>query len=215
VRATTAICVSWRHASLVTRGGACSACLSYGERPAQASAAVGLTESACRGFKSNADLLMQPFGLPSTWQWGNYTSVLQSAAFWRQLRELDQAAAIDGCSPARFFVRVLLPLMRPALASVAVLTIAGAKHRDTLHAAAGHHAVPRAVRHRLRSRAGIRLAGIGANNHLLPVCRAADCGWADRRGGERLMTRALAVVETRHIPRECVNDVLNSSRIST
>lgn len=39
--------------------------------------------------------------------------------------ELDEAAAIDGCSPAGFFVRVVLPLMRPALAAVAVLTMVG------------------------------------------------------------------------------------------
>jgi raffinose/stachyose/melibiose transport system permease protein len=181
---------------------------------------IPLIAAVINGFKSNADLLMHPFGLPETWQWSNYTSVLQSAAFWRQLlnstmvmaataigvlvlasmpafvfsrmtfrgrdllfnfftlgllfpiavailplyitlrqaslvdslwgiilpqiafglpgnililrgffatipRELDEAAAIDGCSPAGFFVRVLLPLMRPALASVAVLTMVG------------------------------------------------------------------------------------------
>jgi raffinose/stachyose/melibiose transport system permease protein len=181
---------------------------------------IPLLAAVINGFKSNADLLTHPFGLPSTWQWSNYTSVLQSAAFWRQLlnstlvmsataigvlivasmpafvfsrmhfrgrdllfnffalgllfpiavailplyitlrqiqlvdslwgiilpqvafglpgtililrgffstipRELDEAAAIDGCSPAGFFVRVLLPLMRPALASVAVLTMVG------------------------------------------------------------------------------------------
>src|SRR6185295_9084248 len=38
-------------------------------------------------------------------------------------RELEEAAAIDGCTPVGFFVRVLLPLMRPALAAVAVLTM--------------------------------------------------------------------------------------------
>jgi raffinose/stachyose/melibiose transport system permease protein len=181
---------------------------------------IPLIAAVINGFKSNADLLMHPFGLPETWQWSNYTSVLQSAAFWRQLLnstmvmaataigvlvlasmpafvfsrmtfrgrdllfnfftlgllfpiavailplyitlrqaslvdslwgiilpqiafglpgnililrgffatippELDEAAAIDGCSPAGFFVRVLLPLMRPALASVAVLTMVG------------------------------------------------------------------------------------------
>jgi len=181
---------------------------------------IPLLAAVINGFKSNAELLMHPFGLPETWQWGNYTSVLQSATFWRQLlnstmvmsataigvlvlasmpafvfsrmtfrgrellfnfftlgllfplavailplyitlrqlnlvdslwgiilpqiafglpgnililrgffatipRELDEAAAIDGCSPAGFFVRVLLPLMRPALASVAVLTMVG------------------------------------------------------------------------------------------
>ncbi|GAB4216857.1 MAG: carbohydrate ABC transporter permease [Roseiflexaceae bacterium] len=179
---------------------------------------VPLVAAVVNGFKSNADLLLHPFGLPQRWQWENYTSVLQSGSFWQQLRnsvwvmvataagvlvlasmpayvfarmnfpgrellfnfftlgllfpiavailplyitlrqadlvdspwgvilpqvafglpgnililrgffatipqELDEAAAIDGCSPAGFFVRILLPLMRPALAAVVVLTM--------------------------------------------------------------------------------------------
>jgi raffinose/stachyose/melibiose transport system permease protein len=179
---------------------------------------IPLVTTVINGFKSNADLLLHPFGIPQTWQWDNYASVLQNASFWRQLlnssivmlatalgvlviasmaafvfarmsfrgrdllfnfftlgllfplavailplyitlrqinlidshwgvilpqiafglsgnililrsffstlpRELEEAAAIDGCTPASFFVRVLLPLMRPALASVAVLTM--------------------------------------------------------------------------------------------
>lgn len=56
------------------------------------------------------------FGLP-----GN---ILILRGFFSSVpRELEEAAAIDGCSPAGFFVRVLLPLMRPALAAVAVLTL--------------------------------------------------------------------------------------------
>jgi raffinose/stachyose/melibiose transport system permease protein len=179
---------------------------------------VPLVSTVINGFKSNVDLLLRPFGAPKTWQWENYSSVLASASFWRQLlnstfvmvataigvlvlasmaafvfarmtfrgrellfnfftlgllfplavailplyitlrqinlvdslwgvilpqvafglpgnililrgffagipHELDEAAAIDGCSPAGFFVRVLLPLMRPALAAVAVLAM--------------------------------------------------------------------------------------------
>lgn len=177
-----------------------------------------LAATVLNGFKSNADVLLHPFGLPQSWQWENYAGVLQSGSFWRQLanstfvmlatalgvlvlasmpafvfsrmafrgrellfnfftlgllfplavailplyitlrqanlidspwgiilpqvafglpgnililrgffagvpRELDEAAAIDGCSPAGFFLRVMLPLMRPALAAVAVLTM--------------------------------------------------------------------------------------------
>jgi raffinose/stachyose/melibiose transport system permease protein len=179
---------------------------------------VPLLTAAVNGFKGNADLLLRPFSLPKVWVWQNYTSVLQSAAFWRMLfnsilvmagttvgvvtlasmaayvfarlrfpgrevlfniftlgllfpiavailplyitlrqvnlvdslwgiilpqvafglpgnililrgffasipRELDEAAAIDGCTTVGYFWRILLPLMRPALAAVAVLTM--------------------------------------------------------------------------------------------
>jgi raffinose/stachyose/melibiose transport system permease protein len=179
---------------------------------------VPLVATVINGFKSNTELLLRPFGMPETWQWDNYTNILRSASFWRQLRnsvlvmvatsagvlllasmpafvfarmtfrgrellfnfftlgllfpiavailplyitlrqlhlvdslwgvilpqiafelpgnililrgffasiprELDEAAAIDGCTPAGYFVRVVLPLMRPALAAVAVLTM--------------------------------------------------------------------------------------------
>lgn len=56
------------------------------------------------------------FGLPS--------NILILRGFFSSVpRELEEAAAIDGCTPAGFFIRVLLPLMRPALAAVAVLTL--------------------------------------------------------------------------------------------
>ena len=179
---------------------------------------IPLITAVVDGFKSSAELLQHPFGLPENWRWDNYTSVLGSASFWRQLRnstivmlataigvvilasmpafvfarmqfrgrdllfnfftlgllfpltvailplyitlrqadlvdsvwgvilpqvafglpgnililrgffatiprELEEAAAIDGSSPVGFFLRVLLPLMRPALAAVVVLTM--------------------------------------------------------------------------------------------
>lgn len=179
---------------------------------------VPLVATVVNGFKANADLLLHPFGLPKAWVWSNYTSVLTSGSFWRQMfnstivmaataagvvtlasmpayvfarmrfrgrewlfnfftlgllfpiavailplyislrqlslidnlwgiilpqvafglpgnililrgffstipRELDEAAAIDGCSAFGYFWRILLPLMRPALAAVAVLTM--------------------------------------------------------------------------------------------
>src|SRR5690349_19310438 len=46
---------------------------------------IPLLAAVINGFKSNAELLAHPFGLPSRWQWSNYSSVLQSATFWRQL----------------------------------------------------------------------------------------------------------------------------------
>jgi len=179
---------------------------------------VPLVATVINGFKSPADLLADPFGLPRAWQWENYTSIIRGEAFWRQLknstmvvlvvalsvvvlasmpafifarmsfrgrdllfqfftlglllpitvlllplyitlrqanlvdslwgvilpqiafqlpstililrgffagipRELEEAAAMDGCTSAGFFVRVLLPIMRPAIAAVVVLTM--------------------------------------------------------------------------------------------
>jgi raffinose/stachyose/melibiose transport system permease protein len=44
--------------------------------------------------------------------------------FFRSIpRELEDAAALDGCGPLGFFFRVLLPLAKPALVTVAVLAI--------------------------------------------------------------------------------------------
>jgi raffinose/stachyose/melibiose transport system permease protein len=40
-------------------------------------------------------------------------------------RELDDAAAMDGCGYARYVVRILLPLARPALLTVALLSAIG------------------------------------------------------------------------------------------
>lgn len=36
--------------------------------------------------------------------------------------ELDEAAVIDGCSPVRIFIYIIFPLLKPALATVIVLT---------------------------------------------------------------------------------------------
>jgi len=38
-------------------------------------------------------------------------------------KELEEAAALDGCTTLGFFWRIMLPLVRPALAAVAVLTV--------------------------------------------------------------------------------------------
>lgn len=40
-------------------------------------------------------------------------------------RELDEAAAIDGCSPLGIYFRIVLPLAQPALATVAIFTFIG------------------------------------------------------------------------------------------
>jgi raffinose/stachyose/melibiose transport system permease protein len=56
------------------------------------------------------------FGLPLT--------IIILRPFFRSIpKELEDAAAIDGCGALGFFFRILLPLARPALVTVAVLAI--------------------------------------------------------------------------------------------
>jgi raffinose/stachyose/melibiose transport system permease protein len=56
------------------------------------------------------------FGLP-------FNIMLLRAFFLSIPRDLEDAAYVDGASPLEFLLRVLLPLVRPALAAVAVLTM--------------------------------------------------------------------------------------------
>ncbi|HKS99839.1 MAG TPA: carbohydrate ABC transporter permease [Rugosimonospora sp.] len=170
------------------------------------------------GFKDNGQLFTNPFGLPHPWETGNYSDVLGSSMFWRQVTnslvialattglvvgiaamaafifaryafrgrevvftvfaiglmfpfavatlplfvllrtlglldnplgvilpqvgfglpvtiiilrgffrtipaEVEESATLDGCTPFAFFWRILLPMARPALATVSVLAI--------------------------------------------------------------------------------------------
>ena len=58
------------------------------------------------------------FGLP-------LTIVILRPFFASFPNELQDAAAIDGCGPLRFFWQILLPLSRPVLATVSVLALVG------------------------------------------------------------------------------------------
>ena len=181
---------------------------------------IPLTFSILGGFRTNNQLVEDPVGLPNPWVGINYTSILTSGAFWRQVRnstvialltmaivlpaaslaayviarytfkgrelvyglftlgllfpvavaitplfivlrqvgllsnplgvalpqaafglpiaiivmrpffraipnELQDAAAIDGCGPFRFYWSVMLPLSRPVLSTIAVITVVG------------------------------------------------------------------------------------------
>ena len=181
---------------------------------------IPLTFSILGGFRTNLQLVEEPVGLPNPWIGENYTAILTSGAFWRQVRnstvialltvlivlpaaslaayviarysfkgrgliyglftlgllfpvavailplfimlrqvgllsnplgvalpqaafglpiaiivmrpffraipnELQDAAAIDGCGPFRLYWSVMLPLSRPVLSTIAVITVVG------------------------------------------------------------------------------------------
>ena len=46
---------------------------------------IPLVAAVLGGFKSNADLQNNSFGLPSVFVWSNYTDILTSLTFWQQL----------------------------------------------------------------------------------------------------------------------------------
>jgi raffinose/stachyose/melibiose transport system permease protein len=58
------------------------------------------------------------FGLPMT-------IIILRPFFHSFPNELQDAAAIDGCGPFRFFWQILLPLSRPILATVSILAVVG------------------------------------------------------------------------------------------
>jgi raffinose/stachyose/melibiose transport system permease protein len=52
------------------------------------------------------------------------TSIIVLRPFFRSIpAELEEAAALDGCGPFRFFYKIALPMSRPVLATVLVLAI--------------------------------------------------------------------------------------------
>jgi raffinose/stachyose/melibiose transport system permease protein len=73
----------------------------------------------------SVDLLNNPLGvaLPQA-AFLLPTSIIVLRPFFRAIPpELEEAAAMDGCGPFRFFTRIALPMSRPVLATIAVLAI--------------------------------------------------------------------------------------------
>jgi raffinose/stachyose/melibiose transport system permease protein len=70
-------------------------------------------------------LLSNPLGvaLPQA-AFGLPLAIVIMRPFFRSIpQEIQDAAAIDGCSPLRFYWSIMLPLSRPALSTIAVITI--------------------------------------------------------------------------------------------
>ena len=239
---------------------------------------IPLLVAVLGGFKTSGELLLVPFGLPQVWHTENYSSILLSNSFWKQLlnstlvmlgtavgvvvlasmaafvfarisshgreilfnfmtlgllfpiavailplyitlrqanlvdtlwgiilpqvafalpinililrgffiqvpQELEEAAAMDGCSSIGFFWRILLPLARPALAAVVVLTMVASwnnflaphrpQQRAALYPAPRHNAVSGTVWRRLGKNHGVPFAFTRPNRSLLSRRRTA------------------------------------------
>ena len=169
----------------------CSACCSR-RRSRSCRCTSWCASSGLTGNPLGVALPQAAFALPLT--------IVILRPFFRSIpAELEDAARIDGCSSFGFFWRVLLPLARPALATVSVLAVVGdvervpaaADHpqrRGPVDAAAGRHELLDPVR--LGRGAGPRVHGGRADpgDRVLPVRRAAARRRPDVRGGEGLMT---------------------------
>lgn len=78
------------------------------------------------GFFTNPDLGIPTVALINTWAYVGYTALLFYAGMLQIPQDLYEAAAIDGAGEFRLFFRVTLPLLRPILALVLVVSLIGA-----------------------------------------------------------------------------------------
>ena len=67
----------------------------------------------------------------NAWQWTGFYIVMVLAAILAIPRDLDEAAAIDGATAVQRAMRITLPLIRPIISVVIMLSIAGAMKQPT------------------------------------------------------------------------------------
>ncbi|GAA3208760.1 sugar ABC transporter permease [Actinocorallia longicatena] len=76
-----------------------------------------------QGFLTSPDLALPTVGVISAWSGTGYTALLLYAGMLLIPRTTYEAAAIDGSGELRTFLRITLPLMRPILAFVMVVSL--------------------------------------------------------------------------------------------
>jgi multiple sugar transport system permease protein len=77
------------------------------------------------GFFGEEHLVIPTIALVNVWRHMGYTALLIFAGLQAIPRSLYEAAAVDGSTEWRSFWRITLPLLRPVLAMVLVITIIG------------------------------------------------------------------------------------------
>ncbi|GAA3241215.1 sugar ABC transporter permease [Dactylosporangium siamense] len=78
-----------------------------------------------QGFLQNSDLAMPSIALINTWAYTGYTALLLYAGMLQIPPHLYESASLDGAGEFRMFRRITLPLLRPILALVLVVSLIG------------------------------------------------------------------------------------------
>jgi multiple sugar transport system permease protein len=78
-----------------------------------------------QGFFTTPELAMPTIALINTWQYTGYTALLFYAGMLQIPTNLFESARLDGAGEIRTFTRITLPLMRPILALVLVVSLIG------------------------------------------------------------------------------------------
>lgn len=78
-----------------------------------------------QGFFTTPALAMPTIAMINTWQYTGYTALLFYAGMLQIPPSLYESARLDGAGEIRTFTRITLPLMRPILALVLVVSVIG------------------------------------------------------------------------------------------
>ena len=84
--------------------------------------ALGLSR---QGFLTDPHLAMPSVALINTWAYTGYTALLLYAGMLQIPQHLYESASLDGAGELRMFRRITLPLLRPVLALVLVVSLIG------------------------------------------------------------------------------------------
>ncbi|MEV3858184.1 sugar ABC transporter permease [Streptomyces sp. NPDC050095] len=77
------------------------------------------------GFFTSPDLAMPAIAAVNTWAYTGYTALLLYAGMLQVPQHLYESASLDGAGEWRMFSRITLPLLRPVLALVLVVSLIG------------------------------------------------------------------------------------------
>ncbi|MFC1408200.1 carbohydrate ABC transporter permease [Streptacidiphilus sp. N1-12] len=86
---------------------------------------LGSMGFATHGWFSSTTWSMPTIALTNTWAYTGYTALLLYAGMLQIPDQIYEAALLDGAGEIRMFLRLTLPLMRPVLALVLIVSVIG------------------------------------------------------------------------------------------